>query len=341
MTAGGLANCWFVGGHRPPLQLDFLMRLKATLCLALCLLLGSCAQRKDDGSFPARNITIIVPFKPGGGFDLQARLLAPFLEKYLPNRVHVVIENVSGAGGKMAAVQLARSAPNGYTIGLIGLESIAFMHALGQLADDPQNWSWLGQLGSEPLLVAVTSASGLKSPADMKTKNFRFGVTSEMLPSAAILCRALGARFQPVHFDGSGEVVLAAIRGDVDTWVFSWPTAVKGVRDSQGKMVSLFVVNKTRLPSIPEVPTLTELGTEAEAGVYAVGAVSRVIAGPAGLDAKTREILISAIESAVHDPEFIQQMKHAEFEVVTAEPDIIRPKLKSAAEVFARAEITQ
>src|SRR6266571_6709514 len=149
------------------------MRLTATPFLILILLyvlLASCAQQKDVGSFPARNISIIVPFKPGGGFDLQARMLAPFLEKYLPNKIHVVIENVSGAGGKMAAVQLGRSGPNGYTIGLIGLESIAFMRAAGQLADDPQNWSWLGQLGSEPIVVAVSSGSGLKSPAEMKTK---------------------------------------------------------------------------------------------------------------------------------------------------------------------------
>src|SRR5437773_8998977 len=108
------------------------MQLKATPCLILLFaLLGSCAQQKDVGSFPARNISIIVPFKPGGGFDLQARMLAPFLEKYLPNKIHVAIENVSSAGGKMAAVQLGRSRPNGYTIGLIGLESIAFMRATG------------------------------------------------------------------------------------------------------------------------------------------------------------------------------------------------------------------
>ena len=316
-------------------------RLKVMLCVALFVLPGGCAERQDDGSWPARNITIIVPFKPGGGFDLQARLLAPFLEKYLPNKINVVIENVAGAGGKMAAVQLARSAPDGYTISLIGLESIAFMHAAGQLTEDPQQWSWLGQLGSDPLLLAAGSTSGLKSPADMKGKDFRFGVTSEILPSAAILCKALGARFRPVLFDGSGDVVLAGMRGDVDTWAFSWPTSIKGVRDSQGKMVSLFVVNKTRLPSISEVPALAELGVEAEAGVYAVGAVSRVIAAPAGLEPKTREILISAIDRTVHDAGFIEQMKHAEFEVVTGPPDAIRAKIKAAVEEFTRAGITQ
>jgi tripartite-type tricarboxylate transporter receptor subunit TctC len=315
-------------------------RLKLTLCVTLLGLLGACARRQDDGSWPARNITIVVPFKPGGGFDLQARLLAPFLGKYLPNKVNVLIENVEGAGGKMGAVQLARSAPNGYTIGVIGLESVAFMRAAGQLTEDPQQWSWLGQLGSDPLLVAASSASGIKSPADMRRKDFRFGVTSEMLPSAAILSKTLGTRFRPVHFDGSGDLVLAAIRGDVDTWVLSWPTAIKSVRDSQGKIISLFLVNPTRLPSIPEVPTLGELGVEAEAGVYAVGAVSRVIAGPAGLNPKIQEILISAIDKAVHDAEFIAQMKHAEFEVSTAHPNAIRARIKAAVEEFRRAEIT-
>src|SRR5437773_2757865 len=111
------------------LQRRFPMQSKATPCLILLFaLVGSCAQRKDDGSFPSRNISIIVPFKPGGGFDLQARMLAPFLEKYLPNKIHVAIENVSSAGGKMAAVQLGRSRPNGYTIGLSGIDCLYACH---------------------------------------------------------------------------------------------------------------------------------------------------------------------------------------------------------------------
>jgi tripartite-type tricarboxylate transporter receptor subunit TctC len=310
------------------------------MSMVLAAMFAGCMRGQVDGSWPAKNINIIVAFKPGGGFDLQARLLAPFLQKYLPNKVNVVIENVDGAGGKMGAVRLARSAPDGYTIGIIGLESIAFMRAMGQLTEDPEQWNWLGQIGSDPLLVAVNARSGLNTPADMKRKDFRFAVTSEMLPSAAILTRTLGAKFRPVHFDGSGDIMLAGMRGDVDAIVFSWPTAIKGVRDSQGKLTSLFVVNHTRIPSIAEVPTLAELGVEAEAGVYAVTAVSRVMAAPAGLDSKVRETLVAAIEKAAHDTEFIAQMKQAEFEVVTAPPDAVRLKVKAAVEEFERARDT-
>ena len=310
------------------------------LSLVLAAMLAGCTHEQGDGSWPAKNISIIVPFKPGGGFDLQARLLAPFLERYLPNRVNVVIENVDGASGKMGAVRLARSTPDGYTIGIIGVESVAFMRAMGQLAEDPEQWSWLGQLGSDPLLVAANIQSGLNSPADLKSKDFRFAVTSEILPSAAVLCRALGARFRPVHFDGSGDVMLAGMRGDIDALGFSWPTAIKGVRDSQGKLNSLFVVSRTRIPSIPEVRTLAEFGVEAGAGVYAVTGVSRVMVAPAGLDRKIQETLATAIDKAAHDTEFIRQMKQAEFEVVTAPPDAVRLKVKAAIEEFERAKDT-
>jgi tripartite-type tricarboxylate transporter receptor subunit TctC len=310
------------------------------LSVGVFVMLACCVRRQMDGSWPAKNITIIVPFKPGGGFDLQARLLAPFLRKYLPNNVNVIVENVAGAAGKLGAVRLARSVPDGYTIGVVGLESIAFMRAMGELTEDPEQWNWLGQLGSDPLLVAASAASGLNAPADMTRKDFRFGVTSEMVPSAAILCMTLGAKFRPVLFDGSGDAMLAGIRGDVDAMVFSWPVAIRDVRDSQGKLVSLFVVNKTRVPSIPEVPTLAELGVETEAGMYAVAAVSRVIAAPAGLDSKIGEILVMAIEKAAHDTQFIEQMKQAEFEVVIATPDAVRAKVKAAVEEFAGARDT-
>src|SRR5262249_19586213 len=91
----------------------------------------------------------------------------------------------------------------------------------------------------------------------------------------------------------------------------------------------------------PGTPTLAELGIEAGSGVYAVGAVSRVIAAPAGLDGNVREALISAIERAAHDPQFIEQMKPAEIEVVAAGPGSIPSKLRAAVEEFARASITQ
>lgn len=305
----------------------------AVVLTTLLIVVGTSAQAAA-APYPTKKITIIVPFKPGGGFDLQARMLAMYLEKYLLSKVNVVIENVAGAGGKMGAVQLAKSKPDGYTIGVVGLESVAFMRALGQLQEDPQQWTFLGQLSSDALLVAVNASAGLKTSADMKAKDFRFGITSEMLAAAAVICKTIGANLRPVLFDGSGDAVLAGMRGDVDALVFSWPTMIKGVRDSQGKLNSLFVLNKSRLPSLPDVPTLAELGVRAEPGVYAVVATSRIIAAPAGVDKAIQEILVNAINKATSDPEFVKQMKQAEFDTVTAKPDEVKVRMKAAFDEF-------
>lgn len=304
------------------------------IVLATLLIVVATSAQAAVAPYPTKKITIIVPFKPGGGFDLQARMLSMHLEKYLPNKVNIIIENVAGAGGKMGAVQLAKSKPDGYTIGVVGLESVAFMRALGQLQEDPQQWTFLGQLSSDPLLVAVNASAGLKTLADMKAKDFRFGITSEMLASAAVICKTIGAKFRPVLFDGSGDAVLAGMRGDVDALVFSWPTMIKGVRDSQGKMNCLFVPNQSRLPSLPDVPTLAELGVRAEPGVYAVVATSRIIVAPAGVDKAIQGILVNTINKATSDPEFVKQMKRAEFDIATAKPAEVKIRVKAAVDEF-------
>ncbi len=305
--------------------------------LALGLLttvLSACSPQVAAPDYPTKNISIIVPFKPGGGFDLQARLIAPFLEKYLPKKVSVTIQNVDGAGGRLGSAQLAKAKPDGYTIGVLGLESVAFMYALGQLEDDPQNWTTLGQLSSDALLVAVNAKSGLSTPGAMKGKDFRFGVTSEMLPTAAVIAKTVGANYRPVLFDGSGDVILAASRGDVDVLVLSWPSMLKGVRDSKGALQSAFVISKARLPALPDVPTIEELGVKPEEGVYAVMATSRMLVGPAGMDKGITDILVTAIGKAEADPEFAAAMKKGEFEIGAAKPEELKAHLKAAIEEF-------
>jgi tripartite-type tricarboxylate transporter receptor subunit TctC len=315
--------------------------IRRSVWMLVLLASPACARGGDaTPEWPARTITIIVPFKAGGGFDLQARMLAPFLEKYLPNQPTVVIQNVDGAAGRMGAAQLAKSAHDGYTLALLGLESVAFMRALGQLSEDPEEWTWLGQLTSDALLMVATTASGIRRPEDMRETELRMGVTSEMLPSAAVLSQTLNAKFRPIHFDGSGDMVLAGMRGDVDALIASWPTGIKGVRDSGGKMISLFVVKETRVPSLADVPTLAELGVQPDSGVYAVGTVSRALVGPPGLDAAVQELLVEALDQAARDPAFVAQMTNGGYEVVTAAPAQVRARFRAAVAEFGRATET-
>jgi tripartite-type tricarboxylate transporter receptor subunit TctC len=286
-------------------------------------------------TWPTKDITFIVPFRPGGGFDLQARILAPFLEKQLPNKVNVVIKNVSGAGGKTGIMEIARSKPDGYTIGIVGLESVAFMRAMGDLDLDIREWTWLGQVSNDPLMVAIPTAGKYKTLADMKGQDIRFGVTSEMLPSAVVMGQALGMKVRPVLFDGSGDGILAAMRGDLDAVTFSWPTMAKGVRDSSGKVSALFVASKNRIPAVKDVPTLAELGVQLTPTAASVLATSRVVVAPTKLDQSLRETLENAMARAMKDQEFLQQMEKAQQSVDYEKGETVRTDIGSAVEAYA------
>ena len=82
--------------------------------LGLALAVASAAAH---AAYPERPITLVVPFPPGGGTDLSARLIAPYIEKYLGGGAKIVILNRGGAGGDIGAAEIARSKPDGYTIG--------------------------------------------------------------------------------------------------------------------------------------------------------------------------------------------------------------------------------
>jgi tripartite-type tricarboxylate transporter receptor subunit TctC len=280
--------------------------------IALLVLLPGCTQETAaPKNWPAQDITLIVPFKPGGGYDLQARIIAPFLEKNLPLKVNVIIKNIDGAGGKMGAVELSKSKPDGYTIGIVGREAVAFMGANSELELDPSTWSWLGQVSGDPLVVAIPTAGKYKTLADMKGQDIRFGVTSEMLPSAVVMGQALGMKPRPILFSGSGDAILAAMRGDLDAVTFSFPTMMKGVADSQGKLTALYVSADKRLDSAKDVPTLAELGVKLDASSASVVATSRVLVGPPNMDKAIKTLWETAIAKSMKDPDFLAQMAKA------------------------------
>jgi tripartite-type tricarboxylate transporter receptor subunit TctC len=124
----------------------------SVFAMAVGLAPGSVAAA-DDATYPNKPITLIVAFAAGGGSDLVVRLLAPYIEKELGNNARIVVSNKPGAGGAIGFSELARSAPDGYTIGLINTPNVltipierksAFtwrsFDLLGNIVDDPANF---------------------------------------------------------------------------------------------------------------------------------------------------------------------------------------------------------
>ena len=78
-----------------------------------------------NAAYPEKNITLIIPFSTGGGFDTYARLIAPYVEKYLPRKVKVIPKNMPGAGGRMGLAAGYRAKPDGYTLTLANIPGVA------------------------------------------------------------------------------------------------------------------------------------------------------------------------------------------------------------------------
>jgi len=263
--------------------------------------------------YPTKDITLIVPFSPGGGFDLQSRIFAPLFEKALPKKVTVIVSNQKGAGGKIGSIALMKSAPNGYTIGTLSPASLALQQIKGELeGNDITKLGYIGQLSWEDGAVVVSAASGIKTIDDLKKRELRFGVTDDSLFPAALLAKKLGLKVRNVMFDGGAEQALAAMRGDVDIMIDSISAMKRGVGNSQGKLVGLFVVADKRAPDWPTIPSSKELGLDLGDLSYVAGS-ARVLAAPTGIPADVLKLMQDSAMVALNSPEFKAGMEKAGF----------------------------
>lgn len=302
--------------------------------LFLVLLIGLAASQSAwpaESPWPAKDITVIVPFSPGGGYDLQSRIFAPIWEKKLPRKANVVVMNKRGAGGKIGAMELMKSAPDGHTIGTLSPSALALMQTSGELGNaDIRQLGWLGLLSWEDGAVVVSTASGIKTVEDMKKRELRFGVDEDSMFPAAMLAKQLRLKARMVLFEGTAESNLALIRGDIDARIDSVSASKRGIVNSQGKIIPLFTVSEKRAPDWPEVPCSKELGLELGDLKYIAGS-ARALAAPAGIPAPLLKTMQDTAWTALQDPAFKTGMEKADF---TSSPGNSADASKTAATIL-------
>jgi tripartite-type tricarboxylate transporter receptor subunit TctC len=242
--------------------------MKRTLRLSLLAfsmaLLASTAMAQ---AFPAKPVTIVVPFPAGGALDMVARTLSEQMRKDLGQPV--IVENRAGAGGTVGSASVARATPDGYTI-LLG--SIA-THALApglypKLPYDPINdFVPITQLTSSPLVLAVPPQVKAKNLAELVaaanaapgTLNYGSTGNGTALHIAGEVFRA-AAKIDVVHvpYKGGAQASTALLAGEIN-FIVANPQLVVALIKSE-KARALAVTGKTRLAALPDVPTFNEAG---------------------------------------------------------------------------------
>ena len=278
-----------------------------TRTIALFLLAAASAVAQAQDAYPSKPVTMVVPFPPGGVADITGRPLAAMMEKAL--KQPVVVVNRTGAGGAVGMSQVAKSAPDGYTI-LMGLSSISIFPVSDRIngrqpAYEMKDFAPVALISSDPTVLVVRTESPYKTLKDFvdaakanpgKINYSSSGVYGTLHVSMEIFANAAGIQLFHVPYGGGGPAVTALLGGQVEA-LASGPAAAIG-QIKGGKMRALAAWSDKRLALMPDVPTFKELGYDAEfyiwAGVFAPAAT------PQPVLLRLRE----AVRTAVNDPDF-------------------------------------
>lgn len=293
-------------------------------------------------AWPSKPIRYVVPFPPGGSADLISRAIAPRLQEKLGQPV--VIENVPGAGGMVGVDRVAKSAPDGHTIGLAAAGALSSnIHLYPAMPFHPEkDLAHITPLAMIPFfLVAHPSQAAtvkeLIQEAKAKPLQYGQGGNGSTMHLAGELFNMLAqVKLQSIPFKGSGPVSAAVLGNQVAFGVVDVPSAIGNVR--AGKLRALAVTSRQRIAAAPEVPTFEEAGVP---GYEAVGWFG--VVAPAGTPPEIVTRLNQEIAAALKLPEVRKPAVDAGTEPFTASPQefsaMIRAETKKWGEVVRAGNI--
>lgn len=274
-------------------------------------------------SFPAKPITIIVPFSAGGTTDILARIVGQYLGTKFGESV--VIENRDGAGGNIGMQLAARAKPDGYTLfmGTVGTHAIN-EHLYGNLKFDPRkDFQPLTRVAMVPNLLVVNPERPYRSVQELieyakahpgEVTFASSGNGSSIHLSGELFKQLAGVDMLHVPYRGSAPAVTDLLGGQVDIMFDNMPSAIQHVRS--GTLVPLAVTPSKRSSELPEIPTV------AEAGVPGYEATSWFgMFAPAGTPDDIVKLLNEAIVEALHDPEVVEKFTAQGAEVYSETPE--------------------
>lgn len=275
--------------------------IRSLLCFVCAMFLVTV--QAAEPPFPSKPIRVVVPYQAGGGTDIMARLLAEPLSKDLGQPV--VVENKPGAGGAMGAAQVARAPADGYTILLTAGGFVIAPSVLQSPGYDPaKDFVGLSQIAIVPLIVVTRPDSPLKSFADLiaaakreagSVKYASFGdATPSHLIGEAINMMA-GVQMTHVPYKGSAAAIPDLLAGRVDVAILDAVSMAPWVQD--GRLRGLAVNGTKRIPALPDIPTLVDVGIKFDA----VGWHGAFL--PAGVSPNVVNRLNAAFVKAVSQPD--------------------------------------
>ncbi|MFG1265993.1 tripartite tricarboxylate transporter substrate binding protein BugD [Xanthobacter aminoxidans] len=308
--------------------------LSAALALAAAIGLSATATAQD---YPTRPITMVVPFAAGGPTDTVARLVAESMSKTLGQQV--VVENVGGAGGTRGAGQVAKAAPDGYTILLhhIGQATAATLYR--KLPYNPAtDFEAVGLVTAVPMTMIAKPGFAPKTMAEavdyVKANKDKVTYGNAGVGSASHLCgmlfmSSIGTQMTTVPYQGTGPAMNDLVGGQIDLMCDQTTNTTGQIKG--GKVKAYAVTTKGHVKSLPDLPTMQESGLkDFEVAVW------HGIYAPKGTPKAIVDKLNSALDVALNDPKVI-----ARFADLGTEPEPKDRRSPAFHKDFVIAEIAK
>jgi tripartite-type tricarboxylate transporter receptor subunit TctC len=301
---------------------------------ALSLSLSALPGAAED--FPSKPIRVVLTYTAGGVSDGIMRLLAPKMEEVLGQKL--VIEAKPGAAGNIGTVEVAKSAPDGYTLVVTAtnnfvinqftmtmpIDPLAALAPVAKLADVPL------VLFSNPTIPAKNFAEFIDyvkaNPGKVNFGSPAAGTVNHMLLERVKLTKGLD--MQHVPFRGSPQGVLALLQNEIQLFTVGYAAGVGHLKD--GKFTALAVASDARLPELPDTPTLAESGLPGFTGANWWG-----MAAPAGTPEPVIAKLREAVQAALKEPNVIARYKAIGLGIPKQSPQAWAAGLKAESELWS------
>ena len=287
------------------------MRLTTVLVVAVvALALGFPGSAVSADKYPSRTITWLIPYGPGGGFDLHSRAMIVGMKKALG--VNIIIRNRPGAGGNIAWNLAWAAKPDGYTISTVNIPGAI----VSELFDDPKpqyrlkEFSWIGQISAAPYVFAVGAKTTFKSLKDLQQAkevlmtNTGVSTTGWVTDLLTATLMKFNHRFI-LGYPSAPASNMAIVRGEGHGRSLGLDSPGQMAFIHDGSMRPLWVYLEKRHPDFPEVPTVGELGSPS----LTVLAAHRVVTAPPGMPKDRLAKLQQAFDAAAKDPEVLDRFK--------------------------------
>jgi len=302
--------------------------MKTRIALALAALATAVAAHAE---YPDHPVKLIVPFGPGGFTDVAARILQKELQPVLGQPL--VIENRAGAGSTIGTADVAKAAPDGYTLVMVSTTHVISPHLYKTMQYDAlRDFTPVMKLAEGPYVLVVNenklpvkSVKELIAAAKAKPNSIDYassGNGSSQHLVGALFCSMAGAPLNHVPYRGSSQAMNDVLAGTVPVSFVGVPNALSAV--NSGRLRALAVSTAKRYPGMPDVPTLDEAGVKGYDATIWLGLLA-----PPNTPRDIVDKLNAAITKVLNEPSAKKLMSSAGVDVATSTPEQFAALLKS------------